>query len=109
MSDGNGREQRESPRRETARRNAAPLAEVITTARAQFEFLTSRTVDSVSSIRQREGGWAVCLEVVELERIPASTSILGTYEALVDRDGSVIEYERVRRYHRNQASEVDAL
>lgn len=98
---------------DTTDRRTAPapgarrLADVIGEAQREFESLTGRTVESVSSVRRNEGGWTLALEVVELERVPASTSILGTYEAFVDEDGSVMEYERIRRYHRNQASEVD--
>ena len=47
-------------------------------------------------------GW-----VVELERIPASTNVMATYEAVVDFDGNVVEYARVRRYHRNQVDGND--
>jgi hypothetical protein len=89
-------------------RSAPRLKDVIATARSEFEALTGRAVDSVSSVRRREDGWTVCVEVVELERIPASTSVLGAYEALVDDEGSLLEYERTGRYYRNQASEGDS-
>ncbi len=84
------------------------LADVIGTACRELEQFTGREVDSVTSVRRGDGGWTLCLEVVELERVPDSTSVLGTYETVVDDDGSVIEYERTRRYCRNQTSEVDA-
>ncbi len=91
-------------------RTTAPrlrLADVMATAREEFEHLTGRQVETVSSVRPDESGWTLCLEVVELERIPASTSILGTYDVSVDRDGTVREYERTGRYHRTQTSEAD--
>lgn len=83
------------------------MVDVIATARREFEVLTNRQVDAVSSVRRNDSGWVLCLEVVELERIPASTSILGAYEVSVDSGGSVREYERTGRYHRTQTSEVE--
>ncbi len=81
------------------------LAAVIESARAGFEQLAGRTVEGVSSVNRQDGGWRLELEVVELARIPDSTSLLGTYEVRVDRDGEVLEYDRVRRYYRNRADE----
>lgn len=88
--------------------NAQGLAEVIKRARRELELFIGRGVDSVSSVRRSDGGWTLSFEVVELQRIPDSTSVLGSYETIVDEDGGVVEYERTRRYYRNQASEVDA-
>ena len=62
-------------------------------------------VESVSAISRRDdngGGWAVTLELLELARIPDTTSVLGSYEALLDGDGDLVEAKRVRRYSRNQ-------
>lgn len=70
--------------------------------------MTGRRVDSVSGLHRSDDGWDLTIEVVELERIPASTSVLGTYEATLLDDGSLAEFERVRRYYRNQASDGDA-
>ncbi len=54
----------------------------------------------------REGeGWRLSYEVVELERIPVTTSVLASYDLLLDGDGTVREFERTRRYFRNQADE----
>lgn len=83
------------------------LADVISTARRELEMFTGRTVESVSSVRRNEDGWTLCLEVLEVQRVPDSTSVLGTYETEVDDHGSVLGYERTARYHRNQTSEAD--
>lgn len=87
----------------------ARLADVMAEARREFEMITGREVEAVSSVQRHDGGWTLCLEVVELRRVPDSTSILGTYETMVDGDGAVMEYQRTGRYYRNQASEVDSL
>lgn len=92
-----------------AQRRPARLAEVMATARQEFESVTGRQVEAVSSVQRGDDGWTMCMEVVELRRVPDSTSILGTYETTVDRDGALIEYERTGRYYRNQTSEADSL
>jgi hypothetical protein len=45
------------------------------------------------------------MEVVELERIPASTNVIGTYDVVVDRSGELLEFTRTHRYHRNRADD----
>ena len=79
------------------------IGEVARTASAQFEDLTGRRVEGVTSVTRNDDGYRVGLEAVELERIPESTNILGCYELIVDRDGSMREFVRVGRYHKNQA------
>jgi hypothetical protein len=86
---------------------AAPIHQAVDSARRDLGLLTGKRVESVSGVHRRDDGWTVTFEVVELERIPDSTSVMGTYEVAVDGDGCMSEYERVRRYYRNQASEVD--
>lgn len=90
-------------------RGRVSLPKAIGRARHQLESLTGRAVDSVTSARADDGGWTMDLEVVELERIPASTSVLGSYRVMVDRGGDIVEYERTRRYYRNQPSEAELL
>jgi len=81
------------------------VADVIMRAREQFADLTGRPPDSVSGFGSEEGGYRLTVEVVELARIPDSTSILGTYEVHVDGQGNLVAYSRVRRYPRNQADD----
>ena len=52
-------------------------------------------------------GWTVTIELVELERIPETTSLIGSYEAKLDGDGRLVEARRLRRYPRNQADPVE--
>jgi len=47
-----------------------------------------------------DGGWSVLIDVVELERIPATTSIMATYRVDVDAAGELSGCERLRRYTR---------
>ena len=84
-----------------------PLREMLGAACAEIEGLTGRPVDGVSSVQRSDQGWVLALELVELERIPASTSVIGSYQVTVDESGSVLEYERTRRYFRNQPSDEE--
>jgi hypothetical protein len=80
--------------------------EAVRRAREQIEELLGRPTDTVSSFApDKNNGWAVTVEVVELERIPPSTSMLASYEAHLDRRGELVELKRLRRYSRNQADQ----
>jgi hypothetical protein len=65
--------------------------------------LTGRAADTVSALEPEDGGWRVEVELVELERIPSSTSVLATYEVRLDDHGALRGYRRLRRYYRNAA------
>jgi hypothetical protein len=89
------------------RSGRASIGTVVSNARAQLQELTGRPSEGVTSMERDEEGWRLSVEVVELERIPASTSILGAYDVRVDGDGNLVEYTRIARYHRNQAGESE--
>lgn len=67
--------------------------------------LIDHPVEGVSAVRRAEDGWSVVVDVLELPRIPDTTSLLASYEVQLDRDGELMEYRRVRRYRRGAADE----
>ncbi|MEU2160040.1 gas vesicle protein [Streptomyces chengbuensis] len=77
--------------------------DVMRAARDQLTELTGTQVESVSSFARTEDGWELAVEVVELARIPDTTSLLATYEVSLDPDGELTTYRRVRRYERGRA------
>jgi hypothetical protein len=83
------------------RRLGGPRAAMM--ARQQLEELIQRPCEAVSGLSRKPDGWTVILEVVELERVPPTTDILGTYRVDLDEYGEMMGYERVNRYYRNQA------
>src|SRR4051794_24677625 len=85
------------------RRRRLPAVQVVRQGVEQLREITGRGPDTVSGIEPTEDGWILQVELVELERVPASTSVLATYEAELDEEGNLLEYRRVRRYFRNQA------
>ena len=73
-------------------------------AKVYLRELTGREAESVSALaRGGRGGWQLVLEAVELERVPKSTDVLGSYEVELDERGELLRCERVQRYYRNQA------
>src|SRR5215211_8834381 len=80
--------------------------EAVHEAREQLFELIGRPVEQVLAIeRNDDGEWQVLVQVVELERIPNSTDVLGAYRVTLDCDGEVVGYRRVRCYVRSQADE----
>ncbi len=76
-------------------------ADAIRAATAEFGAVTGLTPHAVTGIRARsEGGWSVLVDVVELARIPDSTSVMATYRVDVDSGGELYACERLRRFTR---------
>jgi Gas vesicle synthesis protein GvpO len=78
--------------------------ELIKDAGVQLAALTGRRPEKVLGVQRGDDGWKVSFELLELERIPKSTDLLGCYVVEVDDDGELIGYERSSRYQRGHAS-----
>jgi hypothetical protein len=75
--------------------------ELLDAARKQVAGVTGHDVEGVSGFhRDEENGWAVTVEVLELERVPNTMDLLASYEVTMSEDGDVVAIERRRRYHR---------
>lgn len=73
----------------------------IRAATEQFGALIGRAPEAVSGVRALpDGGWSVLVDVLELERVPATTSIMATYRVDIDAVGELYGCERLRRYTR---------
>ncbi|WP_091326385.1 gas vesicle protein [Geodermatophilus ruber] len=81
-------------------RRRLPLTEIVRRAASQFAELVGREPEGVSGVRRSEDGWSALIDVVELDRIPASTSVMATFRVDLDEHGDLVSYERLRRYHR---------
>lgn len=71
-------------------------------AAEQLEELLGRSPESVSAVQPTEDGWEAQVEVVELERIPETTSVMASYRVTLDQGGELMAYEQTRRYARGQ-------
>ncbi|WP_433544926.1 gas vesicle protein [Streptomyces sp. CA-294286] len=90
-----------SPEKGNARK-PGPM-QVLRAAREQISELTGMPAESVSSFEQTENGWVLLVEVLELERVPDTMSLLASYEVQLDPDGELTGYRRVGRYERGRA------
>jgi Gas vesicle synthesis protein GvpO len=87
--------------RPRTRPSSAQLGDVVRRAVAEFSELSGLTPEQVSGVRSAEQGWSMLVEVVDVERIPITTSILSTYRIDADPRGALIGFERIRRYSRS--------
>ncbi|MBR8639095.1 gas vesicle protein [Streptomyces tuirus] len=76
--------------------------QVMRGASEQLAELLGTAPDSVSAVRPGPDGWTADVEVVELERVPDTMSIMATYRVTLDAQGQLLGYERIRRYARGQ-------
>lgn len=79
-----------------------PIAKAMRLASAQLAELLQLEPASVSSVKATDDGWNADVEVVELERIPETTSVMASYRVQLDGQGNLLGYERTRRYARGQ-------
>lgn len=79
--------------------------EAVREAREQFQQLSGRTPETVSGLSATDEGWEVSIDVVELQRVPRTTDVLGTYAVRLDHDGRIVGYERRERFVRSNVSE----
>ncbi|MEU4142601.1 gas vesicle protein [Streptomyces parvulus] len=76
--------------RDAARRAADALSELI-----------RHRLEGVSAVcRSEDEGWIVNVDVLEVARIPDTTSLLATYEVELDPSGDLVQYRRIARYRR---------
>jgi hypothetical protein len=88
-------------------RNSHPSTrEIAESAVEQVHDLIGRPVESITGVERDGNEWIVTLEVLELERVPTTTDMLGKYEVTLDKDGELIGTQRTRRYPRAEAGEV---
>jgi uncharacterized protein YhdP len=90
-----------------ATRGSAKLSpvQIARAAAEQLSEISGVDADSISGLERTEDGWLVRVEVVEVQRIPDSTSVMASYHVMVDGDGTLQSYHREHRYYRNQAGD----
>ncbi|MFD5188563.1 gas vesicle protein [Streptomyces sp. NPDC058357] len=99
-SDADHADSRTSDAKRAPRRVSAPQA--MRYAAEQLQELLGRGPESVSALKPTEDGWQADVEVLELERVPGTTSVMASYRVLLDKGGELVSYERTRRYTRGQ-------
>jgi hypothetical protein len=90
----------------SAKRSASPervsAPEAMRSAAEQLAELLGTRPESVSALKPTQDGWEAQVEVVEVERIPETTSVMASYQVVLDTEGHLLAYERDNRYTRSQ-------
>ncbi|MFE1765581.1 gas vesicle protein GvpO [Streptomyces angustmyceticus] len=81
-------------------RIAAPTA--MRHASGQLAQMLQCEPGSVTALRATDDGWLAEVEVVEIERVPDTASVMASYRVHLDEKGQLTGYERTRRYGRGQ-------
>ncbi|HEY2479832.1 MAG TPA: gas vesicle protein [Solirubrobacterales bacterium] len=79
--------------------------EIAALAAEQMQELIGRPIEGVTGLEKDGDDWKVTLEVLELERVPTTTDVLGSYEVTLDADGELTGAQRTRRYPRGESGE----
>jgi hypothetical protein len=95
----------ESKQSEKKRNSKASSREIAERAVEQMQELMDRPIEAVTGLAKDGDEWRVTLEVLELQRVPSTTDVLGKYEVTLDKDGELTGVERTRRYPRAEAGE----
>jgi len=82
--------------------------EIAQRAKEQLTELTGLKVDTVSGFDRQDKGWHVTVELIEMKRIPEGSDMLATYEGMLDDEGKLLSYQRIRRYLRQQTMEQES-
>ena len=88
---------RDAGKRPTA---SGGIGDLVQSALQQFVALSGETPERVSGVRSTDDGWSVLVDVVELERVPSTTSVMCTYRLDIDEQAHLAGFERVRRFTR---------
>jgi len=91
---------------ESKRNGKGGTREIAERAVEQMQSLMDRPIEAVTGMAKDGDEWTVTIEVLELQRVPSTTDVLGKYEVTLDKDGELIGLERTRRYPRAEAGEV---
>src|SRR4051794_109863 len=104
-SSSSSKNQRKSSSSKNQRNHHSPR-EIAMSAAEQMQELIGRPVESVTGMEKDGHEWRVTLEVLELQRVPSTTDVLGKYEVTLDKEGELTGAQRTRRYPRAEAGEV---
>jgi Gas vesicle synthesis protein GvpO len=89
-----------------SKREKSESRDIAERAVEQMQSLMDRRIEAVTGIDRDGDEWTVTLEVLELERVPSTTDVIGKYEVTLDKDGEMTGMQRTRRFPRAESGEV---
>jgi len=82
------------------------VGDLVQEARRHVSELTGLRAETVTSLnRAGDDRWVVTVEMLELERVPNTMDVLGTFEITLSQDGELLGFRRVG--HRRRSSTED--
>lgn len=82
-------------------KDALNMMGAISAAKAAVEAMTGQQTDSiVTCARATEGNWTVSVDVIESFARMGDNDLLATYQVELDAQAELINFNRLRRYHR---------
>lgn len=81
------------------------MKELAERAKSQLAEVTGLRPVTVTRTFKDEQGWHITLDMLEMARIPPATDVLGDYDVLIDEDGNMLKFERMRTRLRGEAFE----
>ena len=75
-------------------------------ARRQVAEMTGLESGTVTGLgRAGDDRWVVTVEVVELERVPNTMDVMGTFEVTLSEEGNLVGLRRSGRHRRSQTDQ----
>lgn len=87
---------------------APNISELIKKAREELSKITGLELSATLGAAREDLGWKIILEMIEKHSIPDQMDILAIYEAILDDEGNLIEFNRkgLRRRLDTETSEI---
>lgn len=80
---------------------AVSMMEAIAQAKAAVTEMTGSEIDAVASCARGEDlNWKVALDIIESPARMGDNDLLATYEVLIGTGAELLNFARLRRYHR---------
>jgi hypothetical protein len=90
---------------QSSRNGRLSASELSRAALTTVEELTGYEPEAVTALEWDGEFWLVSVDALELERIPSTTDVLGSYVVQLDEKGALHGYQRTGRFVRGQPSE----
>jgi hypothetical protein len=89
--------------KDSGKTNGKPSAgELSRAALRTVSELTGYAPEAVTSLEWDGDVWRITVDALELERVPRTTDVLGSYVVSLDDEGILRGYRRTRRFQRGQ-------
>lgn len=73
---------------------AMSIPELVEKAREELVKVTGLELSTTLGAVKGENGWKISVEMVEKHSVPDQMDILATYDAIVDDDGNLVNFNR---------------